>query len=73
MIEFARANTWGLTDTQKQQMVYVQDALSRLQPNIDRLMNSEFPAFKQTLLTAGAPWMPKGLMKEESSEPVEID
>lgn len=73
MIEFARANTWGLTDTQKQQMVYVQDALSRLQPNIDRLMNSEFPAFKQTLLAAGAPWMPKGLMKEESSEPVEID
>ena len=73
MIEFARANTWGLTTTQKQQMTIVKDALAILQPKLDNLLKNEFPAFKQSLLKAGAPWMPKGLMKEISNEPVEID
>lgn len=73
MIEFARANLWGLTATQKQQMVFVQDALNVLQPELTNLLETEFPVFKQLLLDAGAPWMPKGLMKEESDEPVEID
>ncbi|GAA0858907.1 VPS10 domain-containing protein [Aliiglaciecola litoralis] len=73
MIEFARANTWGLTSTQKQQMVIVQDALNVLQPQLNHLIETEFPAFKQSLLEAGAPWMPIGLMKETSGEPVEID
>lgn len=73
MIEFARANTWGLTATQQQQMVYVQDALSILQPQISNLMDSEFPMFKQSLLNAGAPWIPQGMMKETSNQPVEID
>ena len=66
MIEFARANTWGLTATQKQQMVIVQDALGILQPKLDNLLETEFPAFKQSLLEAGAPWMPAGLMKEST-------
>jgi photosystem II stability/assembly factor-like uncharacterized protein len=73
MIEFARANTWGLTTTQKEQMVFVQDALDVLQPQLNNLLLTEFPAFKQSLLKAGAPWMPAGLMKEKSDEPVEID
>ncbi|WP_412971768.1 VPS10 domain-containing protein [Glaciecola sp. MF2-115] len=63
MIEFARANTWGLTSTQKEQMVIVQDALGILQPQLDNLLLTEFPAFKQSLLEAGAPWMPMGLME----------
>jgi hypothetical protein len=73
MIEFARANLWGLTTTQKQQMVFVQDALNVLQPELNNLLETEFPVFKQSLLDAGAPWMPKGLMKEKSDELVEID
>jgi len=73
MIEFARANTWGLTETQKQQMGYVQDALDKLQPQLDKLLQVEFPAFKQSLRKAGAPWMPEGLMKDISDEHVEID
>ncbi|WP_068545536.1 VPS10 domain-containing protein [Thalassotalea crassostreae] len=73
MIEFARANTWGLTATQKEQMIIVQDALNVLLPRINNLMRQEFPAYKQSLLDAGAPWMPEGLMKEMSDEPVEID
>ncbi|MDT0595742.1 VPS10 domain-containing protein [Glaciecola petra] len=73
MIEFARANTWGLTHTQKEQMVIVQDALNVLQPSLEKLMRQDFPDFKQSLLDAGAPWMPVGLMREMSDEPVEID
>lgn len=73
MIEFARANTWGLTDTQKQQIVYVQDSLEKLQPQLNQMRQVEFPAFRQSLLEAGAPWMPQGLMKEISEERVEID
>lgn len=73
MIEFARANTWGLTATQEQQMVYVRDALSILQPHISNLIDTEFPMFKQSLLTAGAPWIPQGMVKETSDQPVEID
>jgi photosystem II stability/assembly factor-like uncharacterized protein len=73
MIELARANTWGLTDTQKQQMGYVQDALEKLQPQLDNLLEVEFPAFRKSLLEAGAPWMPEGLMKDISEERVEID
>ncbi|MCP4413362.1 MAG: glycosyl hydrolase, partial [Gammaproteobacteria bacterium] len=73
MIEFARANTWGLTATQKQQMGFVQDALSRLQPQLNKLIQTGFPAFRQSLISAGAPWVPQGLMKEISDESVEID
>lgn len=73
MIEFARANTWGLTATQRQQMGFVKDALNRLQPKLNSLLQTEFPTFKQALLKAGAPWMPKGLMEEISDEHVEID
>lgn len=73
MIEFARANTWGLTATQKEQMLIVQDALNVLLPRLNNLMEQAFPAFKQSLLDAGAPWMPEGLMKEMSEAPVEID
>jgi hypothetical protein len=73
MIEFARANTWGLTDTQKQQMVYVEDALNGLNGQLSSLMDEQFPAFKQALLAAGAPWIPQGRMQEQGSEPVEID
>ncbi len=63
MIEFAKANTWGLTDTQKQQIVYVKDALGKLQPKIKRLMQKEFPAFKASLLKAGAPGIPAGVIE----------
>ncbi len=73
MIEFARANTWGLTTTQKQQMGFVKDALIRLQPRLEELLRTEFPTFKQSLLKAGAPWMPEGLMEDTSEENVEID
>lgn len=73
MIEFARANTWGLTATQKQQMGFVKDALGVLQPRLDKLLQTEFPAFRQSLLKAGAPWMPEGLMEDISDEHVEID
>jgi hypothetical protein len=73
MIEFARANTWGLTDTQKQQIVYVQESLEKLQPQLDQMRQVEFPAFRQSLLEAGAPWMPQGLMKGISDDRVEID
>ncbi|WNC73679.1 FlgD immunoglobulin-like domain containing protein [Thalassotalea psychrophila] len=73
MIELARANTWGLTATQKEQMLIVQDALNVLLPRLNNLREQTFPAFKQSLLDAGAPWMPEGLMKEMSDEPVEID
>jgi photosystem II stability/assembly factor-like uncharacterized protein len=73
MIEFARANTWGLTDTQKQQMGYVQDALVKLEPKVTKMLKVDFPAFRQSLLKAGAPWMPEGLMKDSSEDHVEID
>jgi hypothetical protein len=73
MIEFARANTWGLTDTQKQQMVYVQEALSELEPKLAQKLDVDFPAFRQSLLKAGAPWVPEGLMEDVSDEQVEID
>jgi photosystem II stability/assembly factor-like uncharacterized protein len=73
MIEFARANTWGLTDTQKQQMGYVQDSLTKLQPQLDKMLQVDFPAFRQALLKAGAPWMPEGQMNDESEDHVEID
>ena len=68
MIEFARANTWGLTDTQKQQMVYVKDALGDIQPKLKKLIQDEFPAFKATLMDAGAPWIPAGPVEDESDE-----
>lgn len=73
MIEFARANTWGLTATQKQQMGYVKEALDNIQPRLVKLVKTDFPEFRQSLLKAGAPWMPLGLMKEKSEEHVEID
>lgn len=73
MLEFARANTWGLTATQQQQMVYIQDGLQVLQPQIDSLFNREFPMFKQVLLEAGAPWLPQGIMQHTASRAVEID
>jgi len=73
MIEFARANTWGLTDTQKQQMGYVQDALVKLEPELTKMLEVDFPAFRESLLKAGAPWMPEGLMKDPSEDHVEID
>ncbi len=73
MVEFARANTWGLTATQKQQMGFVQDALSGLLPQLNKLMQTDFPAFRKSLVSAGAPWVPEGLMKEIPDEPVEID
>ncbi|MCP4273885.1 MAG: glycosyl hydrolase [Gammaproteobacteria bacterium] len=73
MIEFARANTWGLTATQKQQMGFVQDSLSGLLPQLNKLIQADFPAFRQSLVSAGAPWVPEGLMKEIPDESVEID
>ena len=71
MIEFARATTWGLTDTQKQQMKYVEATLARLEPKLKMLMTNEFPAFRDSLSAAGAPWVPDGLVEEESDEAVE--
>jgi hypothetical protein len=68
MIEFARSNTWGLTDTQKQQMTYVKDALILLQPKLNNLRKKEFPAIKEDLLKAGAPWIPAGPVKEKPDE-----
>ena len=73
MVELGRVNTWGLTDTQKQQMVYVQVALEELEPKVDNLFNNDFPAFKKTLLEAGAPWIPDGLTDTNSDEPEEMD
>lgn len=73
MIEFARATTWGLTDTQKQQMQYVETTLATLEPKLTELMKNKFPLFRSSLTKAGAPWIPEGLMKEDSKEPVEID
>lgn len=66
MIEFARANTWGITTTQKQQMGFVKDALGRLQPQLNTLMNKEFPTLKSALVNAGAPWIPSGPVKQKS-------
>ncbi|MFK8012203.1 MAG: hypothetical protein AB8B80_09200 [Marinicellaceae bacterium] len=66
MIEFARANTWGLTNTQKQQMAYVKEALVLLQPKLNNLRKKEFPALKEALLNAGAPWIPAGPANEKS-------
>jgi photosystem II stability/assembly factor-like uncharacterized protein len=68
MIEFARANTWGLTATQKQQMVYVKDALAGLQPKLNELMQEQFPAFKANLMEAGAPWIPSGAVSKDSDD-----
>ncbi len=68
MIEFARANTWGLTATQKQQMVYVKDALAGLQPKLNELMQAQFPAFKASLMQAGAPWIPSGPVTKSADE-----
>ncbi len=73
MIEFARANTWGLTDTQKQQMKYVEADLDSLEANLTKLLNQDFPEFRNSLTKASAPWVPEGLMKDTSDEPVEID
>jgi len=73
MIEFARANTWGLTETQKQQMGYVEDALAKLVPQLDKLVKMDFPTFRESLEKAGAPWVPEGLMKDLSEDHVEID
>ena len=73
VIELAGVNTWGLTSTQKQQMVYVKDSLGELQPRLDNLFKTEFPAFKQALLDAGAPWVPSGLIEVSSNESVEMD
>jgi hypothetical protein len=73
MIEFARANTWGLTSTQKEQMVYVKDALGELQPQLDNLFKTEFPAFKQALLDAGAPWLPSGGIEVSADDLMETD
>ncbi len=73
MIEFARANTWGLTETQKQQMAYVKDAIKVLQPRLDNLLQSEFPAFRLSLNKAGAPWVPEGVMENTADDHVEID
>ncbi len=66
MIEFARANTWGVTATQKQQMGFVKDALGILQPQLNKLMQDEFPALKSALIQAGAPWIPSGPVKQKS-------
>lgn len=63
MIEFARANTWGLTNTQKEQIVYVKDALGQIRPKLNKLMQESFPNFKQSLMDAGAPWMPVGAVE----------
>ncbi|MBL4660064.1 MAG: hypothetical protein JKY19_06890 [Alcanivoracaceae bacterium] len=68
MIEFARANTWGITNTQKQQMGFVKDALGLLQPTLKNLMQNEFPALKEALFNAGAPWIPSGPVKEKSDK-----
>ena len=68
MIEFVRANTWGLTNTQKQQLGYVKSTLSLLQPKLTNLMQKEFPALKQALLEAGAPWIPSGPVNEKSKD-----
>ena len=73
MLELARANTWGLTDTQKQQMVYMEESLDKLEKQVSNLTQKEFPEFKKTLIGAGAPWVPKGLMKELSGGRAEID
>lgn len=73
MIEFARANTWGLTDTQKQQMQYIEATLTTLEPKLTMLMRDKFPKFRDLLNKAGAPWIPEGLLEESSDEPVEID
>ena len=73
MVELGRVNTWGLTDTQKQQMAYVEVALEQLEPKVDNLFNNDFPAFKKTLLEAGAPWIPDGLTDTASDEPEEMD
>ena len=73
MVEFARATTWGLTDTQKQQMAYIDADLQKLEPKLSQLIDSDFPALRKALHEAGAPWVPEGMMKEQSSEPVEID
>ena len=46
---------------------------AKLQPQLDKLVQADFPTFRQSLLNAGAPWMPEGLMKDLSEEHVEID
>lgn len=73
MIEFARANTWGLTDTQKQQMQYVEEALTDLEGRLTKLREIDFPAFRASLDKVGAPWTPEGLMREKPNGRVEID
>ncbi len=73
MVELGRVNTWGLTDTQKKQMVYVKVALEELEPMVDNLFNNDFPAFKKILLEAGAPWIPDGLTDAASDEPEDMD
>lgn len=68
MIEFARATTWGLTDTQKQQMKYVEESLAKLEPKLKELLRNRFPDFRESLNKAGAPWTPEGRMEETSDE-----
>jgi hypothetical protein len=73
VIELAGVNTWGLTSTQKQQMVYVKDALGELQPQLDNLFKTEFPAFKKALLDVGAPWVPSGGIEASADDRMETD
>lgn len=73
MVELGRVNTWGLTDTQKQQMVYVEVGLEEVEPKVDNLFYNDFPAFKKTLLDAGAPWIPDGLTDAALDDPQEMD
>ena len=73
MIEYSRANTWGLTATQKQQMIFVDTALEELEPMVEKLFREEFPDFKKALLDKGAPWIPDGLIKLHSNDSEDID
>ena len=73
MIEYSRANTWGLTATQTQQMIFVDTALEELEPMVEKLFRKEFPDFKKALLDKGAPWIPDGLIELHSNDSEDID
>ena len=73
MIEYSRANTWGLTATQKQQMIFVDTALEELEPMVEKLFRKEFSDFKKALLDKGAPWIPDGLIELHSNDSEDID
>jgi hypothetical protein len=49
-------------------MAYVKDALNQLKPKLNNLRKKEFPAIKENLLKAGAPWIPAGPVKEKPDE-----